>query len=287
MRIFLDAKDLIDLVEHGRPVVVAEFHKWLASKGHVLVLSPTVVFELSAPIVRRGGKTVVTGLLNDLESLRPKYIADGLILPAEIRQAIDARTSGSEYQDIDPYVPRLDYALEALGPLATRMYLHFPLSEIVWTISQSQPSVFEEKPQREQRLRRMLSEDRSVAPSISLRRHFGVKLGRDIRGYGIPDPDGGCEALAEWIYESPKRCPSLRLDYEVYHALRRNATDPGHLQDFEDLGHIRCVPYVDVMTLDRRMSEYVRQVGSRVGDSFGDRVEPDLDAVIARCDRAV
>lgn len=287
MRIFLDAKDLIELLERARPLPVSELGEWLRTNSHTLVVSPTVVFEVAAPLVSPSARTVVTRLLNDLESLPLEYIADGLSLPAEIRAAINAQRSGTEYSPIDPYVGRLDAGLEALGPLPTRMYLNFPLAEIVWTIAQDAPTVFAEKPERERRLRAMLTADRAVSASISVAEFFPVKLGRDLASYRIPVPEYGCDQLGRWIYASPNRCPALRLDYEVYHQICRNITDPGYLQDFEDFGHVRCIPYVDAATLDRRMAAYVQQVTKGWSNDHGRRVHRDLADIIQATQRAV
>ena len=64
-------------------------------------------------------RSSVTRVLNDLEALPIEHIADGFIAPIEIREAIAALSAGREYQPTDPYVERLDRALEALGPLLT------------------------------------------------------------------------------------------------------------------------------------------------------------------------
>jgi len=167
------------------------------------------------------------------------------------------------------------------------MYLNFPLAEIVWTIAKDAPTVFAEQPGRERGLRAMLAADRAVSASISVADFFPVKLGRDLASYRIPEPESGCDQLGRWIYASPNRCPALRLDYEVYHQIRRNITDPGHLQDFEDLGHVRCIPYVDAATLDRRMAAYVQQVTKGWPNDHGRKVYRDLADIIQAWQPAV
>ncbi len=126
----------------------------------------------------------------------------------------------------------------------------------------------------------MLTDDRRVAAPISVRRFFGVKLLRDLRLYRIPEPPAGVDALAEWIYQTPSRCPALRLDYDVYHQIRGNIGDRGQLQDFENLANVKCLPYVDLATLDHRMGEYVRQVTREWPDSLGQRIRRNLDHVL-------
>ena len=54
MRILLDAKDLIDLIEFNRPVEITAFSAWL-KKGHAtLVLSVTNVSDFVGPVFDRG-----------------------------------------------------------------------------------------------------------------------------------------------------------------------------------------------------------------------------------------
>ena len=67
VRIFLDSRDLINLLEARGPCSVGEFRALLLAGDHQVVLSPTVVFEVAAPIVEPSSATVVTQLLNDLE----------------------------------------------------------------------------------------------------------------------------------------------------------------------------------------------------------------------------
>src|SRR5262249_35507893 len=148
MRILLDTRDLINLLERAQPCDVSRFRGWLSGGDHSVVVSSATVFELAAPLVHQKAKSNVTKLLNDLESLSPEYIADGFIAPKELREAIDAFTHNREYLSVEPYVPRFDEVLAVFGPPPTRMYLNFPLAEIVWTIAQEAPSVFEEKPER-------------------------------------------------------------------------------------------------------------------------------------------
>ncbi len=127
MRIFLDTRDLINLLERDKPCEVSRFRNWLAASRHSVVVSSAVVFELAAPLVHRNARSSVTRILNELESLPLEYIADGFIAPAEIREAIDAFTHNREYMPVDPYVRRLDEALAAFGPPPTRMYVTFRL----------------------------------------------------------------------------------------------------------------------------------------------------------------
>ena len=88
MRSFLDTRDLIPLLERRDPCDAKTLAGLLDRGGHQLVLTQTVVFELSAPIVQPATPTVVTRLLNELESIPLVYLNDGQLMPGELREAV-------------------------------------------------------------------------------------------------------------------------------------------------------------------------------------------------------
>lgn len=111
-------------------------------------------------------------------------------------------------------------------------------------------------------------------------KHFPEKLRRDMKLYQISHPQGGLDNFAKWIYETPTRCPAVRLSYEVFHQLRRNIGDQPSANDFGDFAHVQCVPYVDLITLDRRMSDYVRRATQGWDSDLTGKVKHNLDAVL-------
>ncbi len=124
--------------------------------------------------------------------------------------------------------------------------------------------------------------DRSLSTTPTLAAHFREKIRRDLQLHGVTAPAPSVAAFADWIYESPDRCPGTRLDYEVFHQLRRNIGDRPKASDFGDFGHVRCLPYVDLMTLDRRMADYVRRCGLAWERSPAEKLRHDLAAVISK-----
>ena len=90
MRILLDGKDLINLVEHSSPVDLEDFRQTLESKGHQMVLSYTNIREFAAPIATTGETLKVRRLLNGVEALPVCYIREGFIIDDEIRAAANA-----------------------------------------------------------------------------------------------------------------------------------------------------------------------------------------------------
>ena len=287
MRIYLETKDLIGLLDRSDACHLGRFAAALRARNAQVAVSPTVVFELAAPLVRGSGRTVVSRRLNRLEELPLTYLVDWRIRELEVREAIEALESKRPYIDVDPTVPRLDAAMDVTGGrVGTHIYLNFPLSEIVLTIWQETPDVLRERLDLQERLRALLSDDRALPRLPSLLAHFRTKLRRDFSTYELADPSCGVEQLADWIFEVPSRCPGTRLSYEVYHHIRNNLGDPGFTQDFGDFSHLECLPYVDIATLDRRIVDYVGRASRSTGIDFKAKVLPDARAVLLHLESA-
>ena len=277
MKLFLDSWILISLLDGRGSPGLDEVRDRLCAKGHQLAVSPTLVFELAAPLSALSTETNVMRRLIDLESLPTAYLADGQIARRELVSAIQAFGDCREYVPVDPYVERFDAAIPLHGSTPTAIYLHHSLPETVLTIWQEAPEFFRDPIEQ---LRARIEADRKVPKPPSLAMNFREKLRRDLRLYELREPEGGVDAFADWIYERPDRCPGTRLNYEVYHHLRRNVGDQPEASDFGDFAHVRCTPYVDLMTLDRRMADYVRRSGQGWRDDPARRLRHDLSAIL-------
>jgi hypothetical protein len=69
MRIYLDTKDLIDLLERSQPMTAEAFSACLCSNAHRVVVSFHTVAELAAPLLTKSAQTNVMASLNRLERL--------------------------------------------------------------------------------------------------------------------------------------------------------------------------------------------------------------------------
>ncbi len=281
MRIFLDSRDLINLLEGRGPCSVNEFREHLQIGGHEIALSPTVVFEVAAPLNNPFSKTVVTRLLNELETLPLAYLADGQIQWKELVSGIESFATEREYTPIDPYVGRFDAAIPISGPAPTALYLNHGLAETVFMIWQELPGAVGRQPAEwVDRLQSVIAADRDLSSPPGLAHHFREKLHRDFKMYKIPAPKFPLAELADWIYASPSRCPGGRLGYEIFHHLRKNLGDQPEASDFGDFVHVLCIPYVDLITLDRRMADYVRRATRGWADDPSHKIRHDLSSIV-------
>ena len=130
MRFLLDAKDLIDAVEHNRPIPLTDFDQYLRTRGHELVLTSTNVREFVAPLFTDGDCLKMRKLLQDLEALPVCYLREATILHEELAVAWRAYESENNYAGIDPYVTRWDETLFP-GEAPSRIFVAFRLDEII------------------------------------------------------------------------------------------------------------------------------------------------------------
>jgi len=145
MRILLDSRDLINIVEHSRPVAATAFDAYLRAGNHQIVLSFTNVRELSGPLAVSVEFLRLRPFLQALERMPLAYLKETTIIGTEIQAAAKAFVEGTEYQSPSPSVPRWDHVL-VVDPrrqkLATENWVNFRLDEIIFYISRVSRRIF-------------------------------------------------------------------------------------------------------------------------------------------------
>lgn len=286
MRILLDTKDLINLLERNQPVSVPELDRSLRASGHELVLSYVNVTEIVAPL-RMGAKFVeIRPILIALESLPVCYIRDSMILGDELREAASAFEGKRNSRAINPYVSRWDEAITPFGESALRQLVNVRLWEIVRMLSKrgALPDFSRESDQ----LRSQFQAERALSTNQrqTSREIFVGSVERRLHTHGIKVPEAGVEPFADWLYDNPRWCPANRVTFEMYHSLLRNTTDIPKNSDILDINHLKTLPYVHLLTLDRRMDSYLRRVLNALADmgqdfQFWERIHKNLADVLA------
>jgi hypothetical protein len=276
MRILLDSRDLIDLVEHSRPIPAQDFDAYLRSGAHEIVLSFTNVRELSSPLAMGAEFLRIRPLLQCLERFPHSCMKEVTIVAAEIHSAVSAFNAGTEYEDCSPYVSRWDHTLSTPpGQLGspTDNWINFRLDDIIYLINRTNPRVFSPPSQHLPALREQFQKDRAAlrAGQAPARQHFIESIKRHATTHRVALPSGHEDEFAEWVYQNPKRCPGLRLAHETLRAILANYADIPETGDFSDLAHIYAVPYAGATTMDRRMRHYC-SVASRKMVRFGSQV---------------
>jgi len=255
--VYLDTKDLINVLERSEPVSPEELSSTLREADAQLALSFITVAEMSAPLLKQSARTNVMSLLNQLEALPHRFLADCHVERLELEEAVEAYSSGREYSPIDPFVRRFDYTIPLKGSPATAVCVNYSIAETIWDLWRNKPALFNGYATHYGAYQAVLAQDRALADPPTLRANFPSAVQRAIELHGVRTFDVEIQKLGEWIYSSPSRCPAKRLTYEVWHRLRSNITDKPKPSDMSDFNHLFALPYVDAATLDNRMLGYV------------------------------
>ncbi len=229
------------------------------------MLSYTNVRELAAPIATRQDILGTRALLNRLECLPVCYIREGYILRDELKAAVAAFENGKELGAIDPFVRRWDYTFHD-GESHAKDFIAYSIFEIIHTIAKRDPQLLLSRKSLAERLRLQFATERQMPAGVkkTAAQNFPDSVGRHLTARDLTLPSAGVEVFGKWIYADQRRCPGFRLAYEMYHSIQANVTDVPKDGDIPDFAHIYAIPYVDHITVDRRMCGYGRCVARKL-----------------------
>jgi hypothetical protein len=254
--------------------------KILNDGNHVLVLSIVTIMEVSKPLFNKKASTNVSWLLNQIEKLPHTFIHSSRIARLELEKALNAFSAAAAYEQIEvPFANRFDTIVDLKGEPATKPYLNYPLSEIVWDLYNF--GSLDGIKKYAKKLRDTFEKDRALNPKPSLKTNFAVTIDRYSKNDKLQIPQKEVKAFADWIYANPVRCPSIRLGFELWHKMLKNISDIPTDSDLDDFLNIYCLPYVDAMTVDRRMHGYVSQVSKSLQSNYGKKLFKNTTELLA------
>ena len=256
MRILLDAKDIINVVEHAQPLSINEFRDWLSKRNSVLVYSFENIRALAGPLAIDSSQVGrIVGYLKALESMPHCYISTAIDL-LELEAAVRAFEENRKYQSIDPYVPRFDCVLP---PAAQPSRPSYTLSEVVLDIFQKCPEIFARRPRLEEAYAFAMDDDRG-RQNLKAPVDVGLAVTPFVETLEqkLSVPRKRAEEVASWVAAEPFRCPALRLVRAVGAVISRDLRYAPRRGDVFDMSDIMQIPYVDKATLDRAMLHYFR-----------------------------
>ena len=218
-------------------------------------------------------------VLNEVEKL-PIVFVHPDVDRLELEEAMTAFSGKREYRDVQPFVNRFDETIDLGARPPTAVFMNYTLGETVWDLYCY--NAIKGLESYAPTLKQLVAADRAWTKPPSLKGNFIKMIDRKLKGYQITCSALFAAALANWVYEKPFRCPSVRLGYEVWHKLVRNKHDRLEDSDMEDYQHLTCLPYIDLMTLDRRMCGYVEQAAAGLQLGYGKRVFRSAEVLFSR-----
>lgn len=269
MRILLDSRDLIGLLERGAPVRVADLDHYLRTNNHQIVLCFSNVRELVSPIADGRSYLEIRPYLQTLEGLSHTYMKEVGIVGIELQAAVVAFTAGAEFAKPSPYVSRWDRTLSSppgnVRPI-TEYMVNLTLDNLVYLIYLGNRTVFAPPRRHLPQFIRNLENDRAGlrAGRVPSKQHFINAVRKHAATHHVTLPQGREDDFARWVYRNPNRCPGTRLNHEIYRLLMGNYGDNPEASDFTDLALTFALPYVEAATLDRRIRTYCSQASRKL-----------------------
>jgi hypothetical protein len=253
----LDSRDLIELVSSNRPMPVAAFIQMLRERDWVVVYSFANVCETSIP----EDLAETSRRANLLQSLPHTCVrAMPAIRYLEFAATTHEFESGTPLRVVNPYVnhwyetflyPNQDAEMALLANTTLEQ-------QVVFMVTHN-PDVCRNLPEHTVLVQSAVEQDRRVTDAVRRNRErFEGGVAVALAECGLSMPSAGKKKFAKWIREDPSRCPGWRLFDEGYLKFATNVSDAVDHGDSNDWSHVSCLPYVDAITLDRRIAEYAR-----------------------------
>lgn len=279
MKLYLDTKDLIGLLQEEASCTRDHLEKSLRRGGHRLAVSFITISEMSVPLLRATAKTNVMALLNRLERMPITFIRSDTY-DLELKEALDAYLNTREYKGVDAFVDRFDQTVDLHAQPSTGVFINYSLAETVWDLYSH--GALKGLENYADWMRQIVAADRCINRPPTLKANFAKVIERNLMQSKLFSSGMDISGFANWIYENPNRCPAIRLVYEIWHKIVKNKTDLLEDSDIEDYQHLTSLPYVDLMTLDRRMQGYVSQASASVSLDYRDRIFKSTKDLLCR-----
>jgi hypothetical protein len=289
MKILLDSRDLINVLEGKSPVSVADLESYLCKGDHQIILCFSNIRELVSPVVDGVSYSDIRPHLETLERLRHTYMKEVGIVGIELQAAVEAFTAGTEFANPSPYVNRWDQTMSSLPGNRPLFLIDYSLENLVFLTYIGNRAVFEPPRRQLPQFRKILEGDRALlrAGKLPAKQHFILSVKKHAATHRVTLPIGREDEFALWIYKDPNRCPGFRLNHEMFRSLTANYQDVPEASDFTDLALTFALPYVDAATLDRRIRDYCQRACRKlsklnVAHNYRDRVYDDVVDLLRR-----
>jgi len=278
MRIFLDTKDLIEIIEKSNPISPKDLENILREKSSELVISNTLLLELSEPLIHKSEKTNVMNNINQLEKIPHIFINTKNLIRFELLEALDAFKSGREYKNVDPFTYSFTETLDLEKHFPLGKFIIYSLAEIIWNLYNDQALGGYDK--HSKRWRDAIIMERNLLKKPTKKEGFINTVEKHLLLYKIKSPSQGIMSFSKWVYNKASRCPSTRLINEIFNKMVKNLGDIPEDSDLEDFSHIQCLPYVDIMTVDRRFYAYISQAAKSLHINYEEKIRKSLKEII-------
>lgn len=278
MRIYLDTKDLINIIEKSEPISPQDLKKNFIEKANKLIISNMLLLEVSEPLNLKSKKTNVMKFINKLETIPHEFIKTKNLYCRELIEAIKSFNNNKEYKDVNPFTSRYTEVLELSKKFPLEKFIIYSLGEAIWIFFNE--GVLGGYNEYIESWKNMISIERKLFNSQNKKENFVGSIIKHLSHCKIQISSHCIKPFGEWIYKEPYRCPSIRLINEVFSKMVQNIGDIPKESDLEDFVHIKCLPYVDFMTVDRRFHGYICQAANSLGIDYKSKLIRSIDEIL-------
>lgn len=259
MLVHLDTRDLIGVFKAKGPNI-NELQTALRQRKAKLVYSVESIQEIVTPTDQNETRRRLEALIE----LPYCYIHQHKeVIRREFSVAIAAFKYPDQHQvrSVAPFVSNWQ-VVNNPGEWKIEDQIQDRLVELNMRLLATNPDAFRNTQEAFELYRPNFVHDRDNGLSLRTQEGFRDAIGQTLRivGQHPSNPVLAWElvnGLADWMMDRPAVCPAWRLLGEVYCEFVRNKTDKGQLGDEPDYRHVSVAPYVDAITFDRRMYNYM------------------------------
>jgi hypothetical protein len=246
-------------------VSVKDFSESLIRLGHRIVLTLINVTEVLAPVLSDNNTDRMCTTFRLLDSIPHCNLRESFLIVEEIDLALKAFRAGQCVPTVlNPYV--LDWRDTVTPPWSVdpnAQHVCMSPEAFLKGMYKQNPQFFRPHAPHTDTLRALLADNRLTNPKerrAAARELLRGSLERHMRQQAFIAPTGeDLETFSDWVYDHPMYCPSFWISFLLYQRWVDNRTDAMNEGDTHDFNLALCLPYVDALTLDRRMLAYVQQ----------------------------
>lgn len=267
MRVFIDARDLINIFNHSRPVSASELWVLFTKKGHELILP----FSLISELVPADNNDIVTARrFSAIEALPHVFFQQQALARQEIAQAAEDVANGRVPRPLRPFVVKFqDLWADGSDPLfhvdLNRTIVMGGLAFQVCLVARQAPHVFHWSRGEAADVVQTFHRARANRQPLNTKNGFQAAVVRWLRDAGLEAADeNSLHAFTTMLRENPRLAPGWRLYVEVFDQLTSDRTYKPTVNDLWDLANVTMLPYVDAITLDKNQIDLIRRANSRL-----------------------
>lgn len=267
MRVFIDARDLINIFNDSKPITPDELAQLFTSHGHQLVLP----FSLISELIPADNNTLVVArrFVKIEEDVPHLFFQQKRLADIEVQRAANDFSNQRPPAPYDPFVPTFrDLWGETFDPIflmdLDRTIGNRRMSFQIDLAVQQRPEIFHWQDHEGAQIVRLLENEQNAIKSGGSKDAFKDSVARWLGRSGVNASGKPLGQFADLLRKNPRIAPGWRLYMEIFDQLARDRTYRPTVNDAWDLANITMLPYLDALTLDRNKKDLVQRATRRL-----------------------